>query len=362
MGIRVDTSTVDSMLDEYMQYLKLGNNEFEFHPVTEYQQAPIHFEWYNINHNKNDFNTRSSGKELSCKNTYKVFCIGASTTLGVLLEDQHTWPSFLYRILNENKDENACYNVTNYGVASFSPTQETNQFIHLLKLGHRPSLVIFMDGTSFGSTHDGSEFSSKIFNRFNYSGLKLADFPKFFSLLPAIKLINGKPINDEVDFFKTDEEYDLLNVESTTEYNDIIVNRFIENARIRKSIADLYGVEIIQILQPNAYINYNRKYFSKTVQGWMENETLVEKNHRYIYNKILESDVGFVDFSELLIEYEKPAIIDIVHYSPDFNRYLAAKVNELLSETKDMVPYRFEEDSATGYFFTPKKNTSIGLN
>lgn len=353
-GLGIDSAYVNDVLGNYMQFLKTGENEFEYYPATEYQHRAIDLGSYKIVNNENDFNTRPKIDPQNCNNKFSVYCFGGSTTLGILNANEHTWPAFLAQKLNNNT-LTECYDVTNYGTGSFGPTQETNQFIELLKLGHRPSLVIFMDGTNFGAPFDASEFSSKISHRFNYNGIKLSDYSKFISLFPLIKLIKKESIFEETDFSNDDEEFDMLDINYTSDYNDLIVNRFIENARIRKSIAELYGVHIIQILQPNPYFEYNNEFFSETVQKWMSGGTMAKKNYQYIYDKIIDSKIGFTDFSGLLTQYNKPAIIDLVHYSPGFNKFLAGELAEQIDTIQGLKPNRFEKDAATGIFFKPNQ-------
>jgi hypothetical protein len=75
----------------------------------------------------------------------QVFVLGGSTTLGVHVSDEQTWPSYLSAILNK-KASGKQIQIVNYGHEFFNPSQEAVLLEDLLKSGHRPSLVIFMDG------------------------------------------------------------------------------------------------------------------------------------------------------------------------------------------------------------------------
>ena len=77
---------------------------------------------------------------------------------------------------------------------------------------------------------------------------------------------------------------------------------------------------------------------------------MLNKNYTEIYKKVMEADCGFIDLSYLFARYKRPAIIDLIHYSPGFNKFLAENIigHIRINELKN---YRFEKDSATGIFF-----------
>lgn len=348
LSIQIDSSDVNSMLEDYIRFLKSKKPEFEYHPATEFQSAPTNLKNTSIIEFENDFNRRPTGYDISenqdCKS---IYCFGGSTTFGAFAYDEHTWPSQLADILNKE----TCFIIKNYGVLGFVPTQETNQFIHLIKLGHRPSLAIFMDGYNIGPEYDGSDFSGIISQKFKFDGYQLRDLRYILGNLPIIKLIKKEPYFDEIDFAKADE-YDIADIGSSSDYNHLIANRFIENAKIRKVVADAYGIPILQFLQPNSYINYNSNLLSPMVSKWLSGEesSLMKDNYTYIYKKTTSATENFIDLSYLFYEYKKPAIVDLIHYSPSFNQYLASAVLTYIS-IDSLKTHTMQEDSATGHFF-----------
>lgn len=354
LSIKEDSSYGVETLTDYISFLKTNKNEFEYHPATEYQHRPTQTKTYNIIEYTNDFNQRKTFNDTdsNCEKTISIYCFGGSTTLGILTKDHHTWPSFLSKKLNE-KIDSCCVLVKNYGTASFTPTQETQQFIELLKLGHRPSLAIFLDGVNVGAPYDASEFSSKIYNKFNQEEITFKSILKVVYKLPIIRLMKGDDYKG-IDFFKIDN-YDFTELEFNSKYNTKITNRFIENARIRKKLAKLYNVKILQILQPNTYVSYNHEYFSVLGQRYMESEPeiMLQKNYKKIYDSIRIADIGFIDFGNLLSYYAKPGIIDITHYSPDFNKYLADTIFKTIDFGEGIPYHNIDEKSATGDFFQP---------
>lgn len=236
LEVRLDSAYVHRVIDDYVGFVLSGQPEFDYHPATEFHHAPTATPSYNLSRTF-DFNVRPSGGDgVMPDSGTAIFCFGGSTTLGIFAEDRHTWPRFLEEHLKRETGSPSC--VVNFGSASFNATQETNQFIYLLKQGHRPSLAIFLDGINTGPVHDGSEFSSRIAQRFHFDGITFGHAVDVLRAMPLPKLIRGEPLI-KTDLFKTDN-YDMAEVEFSDEYNGIMVNRFVENARIRKAIGELY--------------------------------------------------------------------------------------------------------------------------
>jgi hypothetical protein len=353
LTIQVDSNYVNAVLGEYLTFLQGEQPEFIYHPATEFQHAPTTTPNYNLDKSLplSDFNVRPSYLNFNTDSIprYLIFCFGGSTTLGVLVNDKHTWP---YQLQVElNKKLPGQFGVINFGSASFNATQETNLFIYLLKQGYRPSLSLFLDGINVGPEHDGSEFSSRIAQRFNTNEIEISDLPKFIKALPAIRLIEGRKL-PSLDIFKTDN-YDMARIETSAEYNSMIANRFIQNAQIRGAMADLYGVKTISFLQPNAYINSPSHYLSDFSRMYLESNEgkNMHDNHLAIYTDVLNSNAGFKDLSYLFDNYNNPAIVDLIHYSPSFNLYLANEIKSLLPDT--LPHYRYDNVKSTGRPFVP---------
>lgn len=321
LKIRVSKKDIKEIQDDYWLSNNQGGSEYEYSPEVEYVEKPFHSKHINVDTLEYDLSHRRTLPPVSKENEYKIYCLGGSTTYGSFVSDEHTWPSLLMKTLNDSLSlKTYC---VNYGTPGYSPSQETAQFLQLLKLGHRPSLVIFMDGVNTGPVYDGSEFSGNIAEKFQYDengnnvGVRLLVYLPITKL--AYSLLRGSNLlhNDDTTIFP---------LEYFKEYNTIITNRFIQNAMIRKSIADLYGVKIIQFLQPNVFINYDLKLLSDPLKRKMnsENGRLLRTNYAQLYSALLAANAGYIDLSFLFNSYHFPALLDGVHYSPDFNGYMAA--------------------------------------
>jgi hypothetical protein len=305
------------MIDEYIAFIENGGIEYQYHPATEYQLAPFSLTNLYVKKQEDGFNIRTNGVINDVSSKKKIYCFGGSTTYGSFLKDSETWPAYLEKGLDSVA-------VLNYGVPGFVPTQETNQFIHLLKQGYRPSLCIFMDGVNLGPAYDGSDFTKSIYQKFNENYLEKNTVKQALAQLPLVKVIQGKPLHEPLDLFRS-KNIDFMDIETTDENNSFIVQRFIANAKIREEMAALYKVKIIQFLQANAYYDYPEEHLSELATEYHQKEHTknLEDNTQFIYKKVLMADCGYEDLSPLFQAYDKPALVDFIHYSPDFNKFLA---------------------------------------
>lgn len=352
-AVHIDSAYAQRMVNGYLAFLIGGGPEFAYHPATEFQHALTRTPGYNLHppHPAIDFNTRpcDCGPGDWQQGRQAVFCFGGSTTLGILVDDAHTWPRFLQQMLDSIAPGTYC--VVNFGSGSYNPTQETDQLIYLLKQGHRPAIALFMDGVNVGPVYDGSEFSSRIAQRFNLGPAGLHSLPDVLADLPAVRLLKGQG-PESLDIFKTDN-YDMVRIETSAEYNAIIAQRFLENARIRQAMGKLYGVPVLSFLQPNGYINYPYEHFSAFGKEYISSPEGrgLKANYTDIYGRILGADTLFTDLSFLFDTYGHHAIIDLVHYGPDFNRYLAREVMGYLRLPLD--GRGFDAQRSTGHAFVP---------
>lgn len=352
LEISLDSSYVNDVINDYISLIINTKKEFEYHPITEHQHGINVTKTYNFN-KFSDFNTRLSICDANAKKI--IFCFGGSTTLGIFNDDSHTWPAFLNQLLNLNSANNE-YCVINFGTGGFTPTQETNLFLYLIKQGYRPSLSIFMDGVNTGPIHDGSEFSSRISERFNFNGYSLSNVIDALYQMPVLQLIRND-YKKKYDLFKTDN-YDIAEIEFSNEYNDLISNRFIENAILRNLIANEFDIDILQFLQPNGYINhpeekqswFGKKYL-KSTEGLM-----LKSNMTQIYEKVLRNEKGYIDLSYLFDTYKHTAITDVIHYSPDFNLYLAKDIINYFP--KQINNYYIDSIRISSGLYIPKSDIS----
>lgn len=338
---KLDSIEVIDALDAFIEFKKKDSAEFAYHPATEYQLNNFALPNLTTYQHESGFNIRANAKdEPKQARSTQVFCFGGSTTYGTFVKDHQTWPAYLEELLDSVA-------VLNFGVPGFVPTQETNQFIYLLKLGYRPQVAIFMDGVNIGPIYDGSDFTRNIAQRFGQQ-----EEYNVWNQLALIQWLKGS-YKKEIDFFESPNE-DLVPLGESSDYNDYITQRFIQNAKLRQVVGEAYGVEVIQFLQPNAQYDYDAAKFSEAIQGYMQSDWAKEQaaNLSIIFKDVLEADAGYKDLQGLFESYGKPATLDIVHYTPAFNQYLATNLLELVQDSS-VANMQGVKTTGTGLPFNP---------
>ena len=242
------------------------------------------------------------------------------------------------------KDSGEAVLVKNYGYCGHNASQSTQAFLELLRLGHRPSVAIFMDGINVGPPFDGCEYSQGIADRFEYNETA-TDVYKAIYRLPFFKWLMPEKSIGQPSLEKKETIELILATDSAN--NRRYANRLIENAALRKKIGELYGMQVISFLQPNVFYDYNRSYTTPLFQKAFKPGIFA--NYRAIYSTVSASS-QYINLSNLFSEYGQPAVIDLLHYSPDFNRYLAEKISGCFA-IDTMPPYKWEEKEASNLSF-----------
>lgn len=330
-----DTDYINGVMNDFANHsFHSPGGEYSYYPRIEYVEALFSSPNLSINADKNDINNRTSSTDpQKNERRYHIYCFGGSTTFGSFVADKETWPAYLEKVLGDD------FCIKNYGVSGYTATQETDLFISLLKLGHRPSLVIFMDGVNTGPAYDGSDISHDISSRFDQQEASFS-FRKMLGQLPLVRFLQSQSFQSPLG------DADLGPMELPGgKYNDIMTSRFVENSRIRKSVSESYGIDIIQVMQPNVFVKYDFKHLNDFHRRHISKETI--QNYQNMYQGVLHSDTSFVDFSRLFDEYGKPALVDGMHYSPGFNKFIAVRLTTLIN-LKQIQPYHFMENNATG--------------
>ncbi|MFN8261757.1 MAG: hypothetical protein U0X41_12535 [Chitinophagales bacterium] len=320
-SVRLSDTYVDSVLRDQVNYLLNNEGPFHYYPVVEFTKSEFTSDMFNIT-DHNAIPVRYTAHSPTMKSgAYKIYCLGGSTTFGDFVKDTHTWPSFLYQHVQQADS----LEVLNFGCEAYSPYQETLLFLSLLRRGDRPSLTIFMDGVNTGPLTDGTEFSQYISSNLEFFNTGIvSNFRKLTYSLPLFKLIvfaNFKLIDTHEQ-----KSEDIMPFYTNSPNKRYITSQFIQNARLRMQIAALYNVRILQFLQPNTLLGYKKEYLTKKPLSVFSDSVNIMKTgeaYKALYDAVLQSGCGYIDLSDLLRKYQGPAVVDGMHYSPDFNNFLA---------------------------------------
>ncbi len=336
----VDASYAGEVLDDFYDLAQKG---FIYQPWVQFCEPVYHGKRVNIDLDSKGFPIRRTinpGKDQSP--TVQIFTLGGSTTFGYNVSDEHTWPSYLSEILTERASAaglNIQVVVTNYGRDFYTPSQETVLLIDLLRSGYRPSLIVFMGG-NWGPQQDVPRFTEEFDRRFR----EMQFGPRINTLqwVPVIRLVKGL-INQLHEANSHQRRMTIPNSKDQEDYVKHVISRFNINRTIAARVCELYSLNTLFFLEPDAVYNYPTDLYRSSLP---ESRRLRKQLRTRFYRQIkITSDI--IDLTNLfeLWGHDRKAIVDQVHYSPNFNRFLAQHVADHI-DLKSLVPRPLDQSES----------------
>ncbi|MDP3091177.1 MAG: SGNH/GDSL hydrolase family protein [Nitrospira sp.] len=348
----VPESYVSEVLDDFFDLAKMG---FTYQPWAHFSEPLFAGKRVHVVHDQLGFPTRltMNPPNEQGRPEIRIFVLGGSTTFGYNVSDEHTFPTHLSAVLNERaRAENlvAHIEVTNYGRGFYYPSQETALLIDLLRMGHRPNLVIFMDGVNLGDLQDLPPFYSRFERRFRsmqFSGLDPANqsaswISERLGWIPMVRVTKAIQNRMSAAPKKPEEEQEKEDFE--TRHG---VNMFRQNQLISRAVCQAYKIECLFFLQPNAVFNYPTQLWRRSLpKSFMKSRDWLQ----LVYAQ-MQQDEGRIYLGDLFRLYGegRKAIVDDCHYSPGFGRFLAEHVAKYVNLGR-LVPGAsgIKETEATG--------------
>jgi hypothetical protein len=325
-----DSAYAGTVLDDFFNLSELG---FTYQPWVQFSEAVYRGKLVNVDVDPMGFPIRRTinrGHVPPGGKVIRVFVFGGSTTFGYNVSDEHTWPSYLSAILNERavaSGEPVAVEITNYGRAYYDTSQETVLLMHVLKSGQRPDLVLFMDGVNWGPDEDVPYFTKKFenaFHRLQFGDSVLDAALSKWRWIPMIRL--GYSLKDRFLRARGVPPADPASerVQRDSHHVTHVINRFTQNQALATRICEQYSTQALFFLQPDANYNYPAKLYRLSLPDTF----LADRPAREQFYGQMRHAKGVIDLTALFESWgpERKAIVDDVHYSPGFNRFLAQKV------------------------------------
>jgi hypothetical protein len=103
-----------------------------------------------------------------------------------------------------------------------------------------------------------------------------------------------------------------------------LADRYRQNVEIARAILKLYGVSTLFFLQPDPVYSYSEALYRLTLSSKFH----VNRRAKTVFYGMVRDVEGVVDLTNLFELWgpHRKAIIDDVHYSPQFNLFLAQHV------------------------------------
>jgi hypothetical protein len=344
-------SYVSEVLDDFYELSQRG---MAFQPWVLFSEGPFQGKHVTVEVDRRGFPRRRTVNPSNANGlpVVTILALGGSTTFGYNVADEETWPSYLANILNERARQarlKISVSVLNYGRGYYYPSQETILLIDVLRSGYRPSAVVFVDGVNWSQAEDVPEFYTQAERQFHT--LQFTEKPdhrqaleQIADSLPMVRL--AQAIGRRLFPHEQQSVAERIAMEREAGVSHII-NAQRQNHAIAAAICRVYSIHPTFVLQPHALYNYPLQLYRRP----LPNDVIIwRKKLQEVYG-LLALEPGIVDLSGLFDVWgkDKKAIIDDLHYSPPFNRFLAQYIaNHLDLRTLTARTAALDEAAATG--------------
>ena len=239
--------------------------------------------------------------------TLDIYFFGGSTMFGFNVLDYETIPSQFVELYKERFPRGKSIRVVNYGTPTYYSYQELILFSNLIYSGHKPDIVVFLDGINdfwfATSAYYRQSYFSYVFRQVFEKGLKT----------------DGKfQLVDTADAMFMDPKNIPLN-----EYNDKLVSNYFENIENIRMMCNISGAKPFFFSQPSPFYNYPNQ--QKDPVCFKDTNT----RFNYIYPLVKKYCVGHKDFvflGDMLHDEQGYPFIDGLHYSPAFIKKVTARI------------------------------------
>ncbi len=302
-------------------------SEVKFHYETPIVWRADSFKGDTINISENNFARKTFSKNKPKDDSKVIFFFGGSVVWGVGSNDENTLPSHFQNISG--------YKTKNFGENAWTSDQSLMYLIKLIKDGHRPDYVIFINGyndatkcgNKFGDEH-GILIEDDLRLKFSESIRKKSKitFNNFFSIpLEFVQRIKSTIATKKAKGGSS--AYTSGCLKSNLHLK--IAENLYKNWKIAKILVEDNGGEFIAIIEPmlaftdtkiDPRINFNNK-----------NVHTIEKKKIYSHLlKITKDEPYIYDFKSIYNSIDDYIFIDEVHVTPFANKFMANKIYNII--------------------------------
>jgi lysophospholipase L1-like esterase len=258
----------------------------------------------------------------------RIFMFGSSTMVGVGARDDYTIPSVLAKRLAA-----VPYNVevTNFGVVGHVSTQELIFLIEELKSGNVPDLVIFYDGVSdiIAAEQTGRagtpQNEAGRAREFNLLKRDRQDDLTREALLVALQRTMGRA-QDFANWLGLGEDDPPADAAAPdpAPLAQSVIERYAENIRIVRLLADEYGFEALFFWQPNVFTKNVLTAHEQRYRNTHALEPLYVATYQARRgNAALGAIPGAIDISDVFRESGENYFLDFAHTTESGNEKIA---------------------------------------
>lgn len=278
-------------------------NKFNYQPWVEFRNIDYNGKYVNIS---SSVRRSIPGLYVNSQSadTVDIYFFGGSTMFGFNISDAETIPSQFVRMYAQRYPAGPSIRVKNFATPTYYSYQELVQFADLIYQGHRPDVVVFLDGVNdfwfANASYNNQSYFSSVFrqvfdNRMGEGKHRAADST-------ALMYVDPEDVPKE-------------------EFYTSLLNNYFRNIGNSKKMADMINAKSYFFCQPVPFYNYPNQ--QKDPISFKDTNTRFD----FIYPKIEQSAPSLPNFTFLgnMLQNEANApFVDGLHYSPGF----AKKVTE----------------------------------
>lgn len=298
-----------------------------YEPHTEMREPPAHGRYVNV-HQSGFRLVENQGPWPPDDGNFNVFVLGGSTTFGYGVADAQTIPSRLQARLRGGGRGTIC--VYNFGRSCYFSTQELILFEKMLVSGHRPQLVVFIDGLNeFYNVFNGSAYSGTLWRASEqYTALHQTGgaWRDYAAAWPVVKLGHRLVTHPSAPAPKAPvSEFDFRLTGSNREQAVALWDRYVVNQRLMRAAASQFGVPVLFVWQPVPLYDHDIRHhpYARFLQD--DHSLLIEGYpHAETQRRALPTD--FVWLADLQAGRQESLYVDAVHYNPRFSDMIAVEI------------------------------------
>jgi len=218
---------------------------FDYEDFVLFKERPFRGKYVNVNEAGFRISPNQGPWPMEPTNL-NIFVFGGSTSFGYGLPDSQTVPAYLQQALSDVVARRVC--VYNFGAGWYYSTQERVLFERLFTAGHRPDIIVFIDGLNdcfhWDDRPQFSERASTIFTKDRSGGLH--------------SLVGRMPIGRAI------RAVDRRIAKPTLPPSELEIRanleRYVSKKGLIEAICKQFGILPLFVWQPIADYNYDLKY------------------------------------------------------------------------------------------------------
>lgn len=274
---------------------------------------------------------------------FNVFFFGGSTSFGVG-PYWATVASYLQEVMDASGRYNRPVRVYNFGRSGYQSSQEQVLFHRLISAGHRPNMVVFMDGLNDFCWPDGNpsgwQALAQFFNDTNETYRRTMEgygivtqwekLQQFVATMPLLRLTSAaidRLTAAPVPRYAASTDASPDKPESAAILGGVI-DRYIANMRQVKAVAEAFGIEPLFVWQPIPTYKYDLKYhvFNPDRLGCHINSKV---GYPIMAEIATTKPLGdrFVWAADMQEDLKEPLYIDAFHYTAPMSRRIATLID-----------------------------------